>query len=117
MDCIDFKNFSSTHINSYGQYFTHYTKLNTITDDVKELICKLVAPVDNFTQNTFYISAKTGENVKDMFATISSDVLEKLQSKIYVKKVENAPLLHCWETDSSDAKSRTEWGCWPCVIM
>ena len=30
LDCIDFKNFPSTHINSYGQYFTHYTHLDTL---------------------------------------------------------------------------------------
>lgn len=30
LHCIDLKDFPLTHINSYGQYFTHYTELDTI---------------------------------------------------------------------------------------
>jgi len=30
LDSIDFKKFPNSHINSYGQYFTHYTKISSI---------------------------------------------------------------------------------------
>lgn len=86
-------------------------------EEVKEQICKLISPVDQFTKNIFYISAKTGKNVKDMFTTITDDILDRQQPCLVKETKENAPLLRCWERSDDLKNNREQYCCWPCTIM